>query len=193
MLDRPSAKLQSRLLSSKILAGEIALVVTSLESLLQPSDVDTSAQGDGDEQIHRVKKSRKVAGFEAEEGSSRDKHIADEGTEDATQAILDDEDPVEDGWESGSILGGEEDSVAESDGDNEDSGASPHLTEPPPKSQPTPSTAATKKSGIQSTFLPSLSVGFVRGSDDSDFSDNDAKVADIEMKKNRRGQRARRA
>ena len=187
--------------------------MTGLESLLQPSDIDASyaaAQGYGDEQIHRAKRSKKAAGFETQEdsvldrpqggkkrpkeGSPKDKRMAGDGTEDARQAILDDEDPVEDGWESGSISPGEgEDSVAESDGGNEDLGASPRLTKPSSPSQPTPSTAAMKKSGIQSTFLPSLSVGFVRGSDDSDFSDSDAKVADIEMKKNRRGQRARRA
>ena len=207
----PSAKIQSRLLSSKILAGEIALVVTGLESLLQPSDVDvsyTAAQGDDDGLIHRAKKSKKVAGFETqeesvldwpqagkksqkEEGSPGEKQMAGEDTEDARQAILDDEDQVEDGWESGSISGGEEENdVAESDGGNNDLEASPHPTKPSLKSQPT---AGMKKSGIQSTFLPSLSVGFVRGSDDSDFSDSDAKVADIEIKKNRRGQRARRA
>ena len=188
--------------------------MTGLESLLQPSDVDasyTAAQRDGDELIHRAKKS-KVAGFETqedsvldrqqagkkrstEEGSPTDKQMAREGSKDVRQTILDDEDPVEDdGWESGSISGGEgEDSVAGSNDGNEDLGASPQLTKPSPKSQPTPSTATVEKSGIQSMFLPSLSVGFVRGSGDSDFSDSDAKVADIDVKKNRRGQRARRA
>lgn len=43
-----------------------------------------------------------------------------------------------------------------------------------------------------STFLPSLSVGFAPGSVGSDLSENETNVADIEIKKNRRGQRARR-
>ncbi|KZT73793.1 Bud-site selection protein [Daedalea quercina L-15889] len=50
-----------------------------------------------------------------------------------------------------------------------------------------------KASAAESTFLPSLSVGFIRGdSDGSDWSDAEANVADG-MRKNRRGQRARRA
>ena len=52
--------------------------------------------------------------------------------------------------------------------------------------------AADKKSTSisQSTFLPSLSVGFVKGSDDS-VDEGDGRAADM-PRKNRRGQRARR-
>ncbi|KAK0464608.1 BUD22-domain-containing protein [Desarmillaria tabescens] len=53
--------------------------------------------------------------------------------------------------------------------------------------------AQNKSSTGASTFLPSLSVGFIKGNEDSDWSDSDAKAGDIEQKKNRRGQRARRA
>jgi len=50
-----------------------------------------------------------------------------------------------------------------------------------------------KASAAESTFLPSLSVGFTRGdSDVSDWSDAEANAADS-ARKNRRGQRARRA
>ncbi|TFY60499.1 hypothetical protein EVJ58_g5122 [Rhodofomes roseus] len=50
-----------------------------------------------------------------------------------------------------------------------------------------------KASAAESTFLPSLSVGFTRGdSDASDWSDAETNVADG-VRKNRRGQRARRA
>lgn len=45
----------------------------------------------------------------------------------------------------------------------------------------------------ESTFLPSLSVGFIRGNSDSDWSDGEADIADIPQRKNRRGQRARKA
>jgi len=45
----------------------------------------------------------------------------------------------------------------------------------------------------ESTFLPSLSVGFIRGDSDSDFSDGEAASVMGGPKKNRRGQRARRA
>ncbi len=44
-----------------------------------------------------------------------------------------------------------------------------------------------------STFLPSLSVGFIKGNEDPDWSESDTKAGDIKQKKNRRDQRARRA
>ena len=56
--------------------------------------------------------------------------------------------------------------------------------------------SSNQESKNESTFLPSLSVGFVRGdSDDSDWSEleTEGKSTDLEPKKNRRGQRARRA
>ncbi|OSX59840.1 hypothetical protein POSPLADRAFT_1066951 [Postia placenta MAD-698-R-SB12] len=57
---------------------------------------------------------------------------------------------------------------------------------------PAKDTKGKSKATAESTFLPSLSVGFTRGdSDASDLSDEEVKVAD--MRKNRRGQRARRA
>ena len=53
------------------------------------------------------------------------------------------------------------------------------------------------KTGItdpRSTFLPSLAVGFTRGeSDDSEWSETENLAEESSIKKNRRGQRARRA
>lgn len=44
-----------------------------------------------------------------------------------------------------------------------------------------------------STFLPSLAVGFIRGDSDSEWSDGEAAAGDLPQRKNRRGQRARKA
>jgi hypothetical protein len=47
---------------------------------------------------------------------------------------------------------------------------------------------------VHSTFLPSLAVGFTRGDpEDSDWSDGELRQTEGTFKKNRRGQRARRA
>jgi hypothetical protein len=51
---------------------------------------------------------------------------------------------------------------------------------------------ASKTLGTESVFLPTLSNGFIPGGSDTDWSDEEAKVADG-VRKNRRGQRARRA
>ena len=80
------------------------------------------------------------------------------------------------GWESGSI---NEVGVEEPDDEWESADIGPN------------DTPSSKK---ESTFLSSLSVGFIRGgSDDSDWSETEDKGTDLEPKKNRRGQRARRA
>ncbi|KAJ7069813.1 Bud-site selection protein [Mycena amicta] len=92
---------------------------------------------------------------------------------------------ADDGWESGSI---------HSDGNpDEDASDAPPLkkTKPvpvPPKSKPP--AALSKAPPTQSQFLPSLAVGYIRGSS----SDGDDDVEDVDPgRKNRRGQRARRA
>ncbi|OCH91840.1 Bud-site selection protein [Obba rivulosa] len=119
-----------------------------------------------------------------------------------------DEEADDVGWESGSINEGPaarppqnaSSEVESSDSDDEvDEESSDSETRPPPQKVPRQSAAGkdtkgkSKATGAESTFLPSLSVGFTRGdSDASDFSDTEAKAAD-DVRKNRRGQRARRA
>ncbi|GLB38425.1 putative BUD22 [Lyophyllum shimeji] len=100
-----------------------------------------------------------------------------------------------DGWESGSLPDEDEDaSAAESDDDEKERMVAPPSSKKALLSKAPPTKALAKSSGVQSTFLPSLSVGFTRGeSDDSDLSESEVKVADLDIKKNRRGQRARRA
>jgi len=113
------------------------------------------------------------------------------------------------GWESGSVNEGEPESGSWESGLIADSGTEEekseedepdsdndelNVTKTKTKTQTQKSPKATKglSSTLQSTFLPSLSVGFVHGSGDSDFSDAEGRAADI-PRKNRRGQRARRA
>lgn len=51
---------------------------------------------------------------------------------------------------------------------------------------------ASQTLGTESAFLPTLLNGFIPGGSDTDWSDHEARVADG-VRKNRRGQRARRA
>lgn len=51
---------------------------------------------------------------------------------------------------------------------------------------------ASQTLATESAFLPTLSNGFIPGGSDTDWSDSEAKAADG-VRKNRRGQRARRA
>lgn len=52
--------------------------------------------------------------------------------------------------------------------------------------------SASETLGTESAFLPTLSNGFIPGGSDTDWSDGEAGAADF-VRRNRRGQRARRA
>ena len=172
---------QSRLLSSRTLAEQVANAVKSLEFILDPSQAENNTPGKD-----MPKKARAAR-------NSPPNRAAGDKSGTVTKA----NDDAEVGWESGSVSGGNEewesgtieedacvshDEIADDPSDEEiqyDTTSKPALHE--------------KSSGLQSTFLPSLSVGFVRGdSDDSDLDESEANAADP-GRKNRRGQRARRA
>jgi hypothetical protein len=207
----PAAKCESRLFSSKILAAEVANVAEDLRNLLQPKDKEEDKEenyGAQDEDTVHQKKLKRVSVERAFQGAEimlthSDDHVEqtqDAPPPDALGSGLDMEDVNEAGWESGTI-NDDEDSI--NGGWKSDSSADVGDIAMLPKSKssqklvrstvPT-STASTKLPAQQSSFLPSLSVGFVRGaSDDSDFGEYAATAGDIDFKKNRRGQRARRA
>lgn len=211
-----AAKVHSRVLSSKTIADAVQAVIQALKEILDPSIAAAKdaelGEGDEDEEdagldIRPVKgkKARLAAAKEAhedEEGDSGDEAEADDAGWESGTIDGGDEDDDGAGWESGSIDDGElrvtnssdedEDADSEDDGEGDSSEdedtpvAKPKLktTAKPPAKEAQPKT----KVG-ESTFLPSLAVGFTRGdSDASDLSD-----ADDAPRKNRRGQRARRA
>ncbi len=161
-----STKVQSRILSSKVLAVEIANIIESLRAVILPP---------ADEDAEPPRKMTKVEVEDGEDGED-DEEEDEMGWESGT--VGDDEKENDDGWESGSL-----DEVDEGDDD----------TPTNPSAKPSATKAQNKSSTGASTFLPSLSVGFIKGNEDSDWSESDAKAGDIEQKKNRRGQRARRA
>ena len=178
-------KAQSRLLSSRILAEQVASAVNSLGSNLDPSEAADSTPGK-----NMSKKARVVT--EAEEPTSC--IVAGDKSRTGTMAN-DDIVDTEMGWESGSVSDG--DGEWESGTVEEDalSASLDEFTDTPSDGENIQDriTSKSKSTGSQSTFLPSLSVGFVRGnSDDSDLDESEVKIADP-ARKNRRGQRARRA
>lgn len=183
-----TGKAQSRLLSSKILASEVARLFNDLRTLLNPPKKG-KAGGSNDGEDESAPPSRPAPIKKA---------LAEKSV-----AVSDDEaneDGEDDGWESGtvqdtddevagleSLVNGPRSSTVETRSTGHESDLE---TTPPP---PPKKVRQEKKSGpAESTFLPSLAVGFVRGDSDSEWSDSEAKVADAE-RKNRRGQRARRA
>ncbi|KAF8957292.1 Bud-site selection protein [Flammula alnicola] len=215
------AKIQSRLLSSKILAAQVSASLDSLKVLLNPAlkqrdsatdsqpDVILAQSSDRPSKIRKESTSGDVLAQSKSKMPNLSLEVEDEegGTSDSSRdevawksGSLNGEGELEEddgGWESGSISGGgsriqeseDEESEEELDSDDEELKVKPTKSKPQ-KAAPKPAKSSSSK--MESTFLPSLSVGFVRGSDDSDFSDTEGKAVDLQ-KKNRRGQRARRA
>jgi hypothetical protein len=195
----PTAKVQSRILSSKLLASEVVSIVETLRTVLRPP-VGSEGIGEATDNSHaslNISKRRRIGtGHDIDEFSSKDNAMnsSREGSDEGSEYTSGDEAVAEmdDGWESGTVgaPSGSDDSVtgaADDDSSPEDSTSADFPLEDP----------KSKKSRLhgsrgQSEFLPSLSVGFTRGDSSSEFSDSETKSVDG-IKKNRRGQRARRA
>lgn len=181
-----AARIHSRLLSSKILSTEISSLCDDLRKLLgHESNKKTRVEmvkDDGPKACGMPKSSKSHETSSSGSSAGTESENADNDTdEQESETMQDEEQPDADSWESGSI------SIHEnSEGEG---GEEPTSGNTPLK----PLKNVFKQSNTTSTFLPSLSVGFVRGSDESDWSDSEAKIADSDKKKNRRGQRARRA
>lgn len=205
------AKVQGRLLSSKVLASEVATVVKAIEAAVFPAPKksrDETAEeedvnGESDSERRRpVKKTKTRIALAERSGSSEDEEDSD-GSSGRLDHLSDVEGANEDGWESGTVGGGsdadsgEDSSDEESDDDEADeftravksSASATKADAKKPSSSKAKADPPAKKSAGESTFLPSLAVGYTRG--DSDASDIDDEV-DAGPKKNRRGQRARR-
>ncbi|KAI0785275.1 Bud-site selection protein [Abortiporus biennis] len=182
-----SAKVQARLLSSKALASEVVSIVDSLRQILQPQPKVEEARNDEDEEvgqeegIHRPKKLKKSESVFDHTPSSDSDDDEDVGSSGKLSVLDEDDAEVDDGgWESGSIGGNDSEAEGDSDDENasDDSQGSDDdkdLARPLTSAKPTKSSkVAPKASGVESTFLPSLAVGFTRGdSDVSDFSDDE--------------------
>lgn len=200
------AKIQSRLLSSKFLSIQVASSLEALKVLLNPAlkqNVPENNNAHASSLDERPSKLRKEETPILRTSTEKIPSRLDNSNQTANIDM--------EGWESGSI---NEDGIEESDDEWESDDIGPKDTqddelesnqesedkhnETNVKTKMKPSKAGKTVKSLSSknvsTFLPSLSVGFIRGgSDDSDWSEAEDKGTDLEPKKNRRGQRARRA
>ena len=191
------AAAENRLMSSKKLSSDVMAAVESLRRLVNPPTKPTKIDVEQEEGAVDTQ----------EEGDVIKNHSStneDEGDED--HAVNSEKDLVDDGWESGSVddagqvistgivpehdhqetlSSGDDSSDDDSSIDSVPLRVTKNLEAFPKQQSSTPAT---------STFLPSLSVGFTRGdSDGSEFSDDDEAIDGTTARKNRRGQRARKA
>jgi len=170
-----ASKLESRLLSSKALSKDVNTVISSLCSALKPS---------GDE-------------GESDDGSSSRSHeplIIDSPAATYQRSAIVEASEV-DSSDSGDDSSGSADSASGSGSLQHDTSAAPRkLNSASYRTGPFPLLPdhASPTLGTEFAFLPTLSNGFIPGGSDTDWSDHEARVADG-VRKNRRGQRARRA
>ncbi|CAE6479460.1 unnamed protein product [Rhizoctonia solani] len=198
-LDIPSfesiaGEAKQAVLSSKILAGEVGRLCTVLKELVEPAKAEPDEVSEEEQEwkgIHSDHDSDEETPDSALQSAlsklgipldsiSNAPPVESDSSSETDSVVLDDgeESEVDDGasWESGSV---------DSEGNiRRAATVSSSNSSPPPKKQPK---TATK---TESRFLPSLATGFIRGdSDGSEVEDVDAASA----RKNRRGQRARKA
>jgi len=187
-------KVHSRLLSSKLLADVIWLLCDNLRKLLghEPKKPRKEINAMRNPEISRTVNNSSSHKMTFTTGIHTDMEVGVQA-EDEQKKFID-----EIGWESGTVVGNEQHGVPslDSGNDSEDLEYS-EFKDDVTNSDRLQSDVSMEHKVISqpgiSTFLPSLSVGFVGGSDESDWSDTEAKFADSVHKKNRRGQRARRA
>ncbi|KAI9512402.1 Bud-site selection protein [Russula earlei] len=169
-----TAKMESRLLSSKILSKEVKMVILSLHSTLEPS----GDSGDGVDEASTY---------------THDPHTIHPlvmANPPSAQQVAED-----------TAGDSDDDASNSSDSTRSDSSFQPSTFTRFPKSPATSDRAnhspllsddVSQTLGTGSVFLPTLSNGFIPGGSDTDWSDAEAKAVDP-VRKNRRGQRARRA
>ena len=186
-------KLESRLLSSRTLSGAVNGVVSSLCSTLRP----TATEDHGNDLVEGSDRSRKLqndnllvaakSGATLEESEDNPEHST---TDRVTSPEADTDN----------------DHSTESERDTSSDRDSMTGGGPLPPRASTPSSdyssdrtshishvgSVSKAPGTNSVFLPTLSNGFIPGGSDTDWSDGEANPGGS-VRKNRRGQRARRA
>lgn len=184
------AKVQARLLSSKVLANAAITVVQSILRTLHPDTPKAQSPGvanaEEDTEAELLEPAGKLGQLLAR---SAEEDSDGEQDEDVSSPDLDTKvgSPEFEGFDDG---GSEDSGVVQGDtSEGSDDDLSSRVGDDPSRSLAPQITTGTKG---ESTFLPSLSVGFIRGDSDSDYSDGEA-ASVVGGRKNRRGQRARRA
>lgn len=167
-----AAKLESRLLSSKSLSKEVDTVISTLHSALKPSG-DKASGGDDDDEGSCLSQEPQIVDVSAAANQPAAQRVSEEDSENS------------------------EDDTGGSDGSTGSDGTfQPITSNLTGNSRPVFDRASHSPllpdQGTESVFLPALSNGFIPGGSDTDWSDEEIKAADS-IRRNRRGQRARRA
>lgn len=183
-------KVEGKILSSPVLASETVAAINGLKNILhlQPSEEKKIQSGYASEDKSDGEWGDKDewTGIMSTKGTSE---VSDENSASRGYPSDDDEERLIEGagWESGSIDDGSEGKV--------DSGDGVSLSPGPPRKKSETSRLKNdmelSENDLSSKFLPSLSMGYVKGNSDSDFDSEEENP--IKERKNRRGQRARQA
>ncbi|KAF8133795.1 Bud-site selection protein [Boletus edulis] len=189
----PAAKVQSRMLSSRVLASEVTSIAETLRTFLHPA-AGLEGIGEATNSSHASPNTSKKRRTEKAAFSSKDNAVDPSGGESNEEYENPSGDEAvgeaDDDWEFGivEIPSESDDSVAGAADDHAENSSEANF----PSEDAQSIISRGHESRGQSEFFPSLSVGFTRGDSGSEFSDSEAKFVDG-IRKNRRGQRARRA
>ena len=158
-----TAKLQNRILSSKTLSKEVNIVILSLHSALNPS----GDKAEGDDELS---------------SQSHEPQVIDPPATANRRGVVEASEDSDSGDESS----------GSTDSDTSAQHPRHHSAFDRTSHSPLLPDDASQTLGTDSVFLPALSNGFIPGGSDTDWSDSEARAIGG-VRKNRRGQRARRA
>lgn len=152
------AKVHGRLLSSKVLASEVASVIGMLKSTLQPEPKKAQEVEDEHEENAAPPPSKKSK--IVEDANSDDESSEAEGSEPRRTALSEDEEVGDDGWESGSVHSGNEAGGEDSEGDSEEEDETEDEDEDEDGEDTKPAKASTSKQATTKSVLFLGNVGF---------------------------------
>lgn len=188
-------KLESRLLSSRTLSGAVNAVISSLCSTLKPMEAHRNDTVEGSSRSQNLQNDKHLV-------ASKSRVVVEESEDNQHHPTADRLTSTEADTNVGSDNSSELEGDTSSDDDSA-AGRGPRSSRASttPSSPDSASDRASPMShvggvsrapGDNSVFLPTLSNGFIPGGSDTDWSDGETEARG-DVRKNRRGQRARRA
>jgi hypothetical protein len=188
-------KLESRLLSSRTLSGAVNAVISSLRSTLKPTEYHMNDAAEGSSRSQNLQNDNHLVASKSRPAMEGSEDNPEHSTADRlTSPEAETNDESDNSSEPEGDTSSDDDSAA--GGGPRSSRASTTSSSPDSSSgRASPMShvgGVSKTPGANSVFLPTLSNGFVPGGSDTDWSDGEAKASGG-VRKNRRGQRARRA
>jgi hypothetical protein len=189
-----SNKLESRLLSSRTLSGAVNAVISSLCSTLKPTEDHRNDMVEGSSRSQNLQDDNHLVASKSRAAVEESEDNSEHSTADRLTSPEADTNESDNSSEQDGDTSSDDDSAAGGGPRSSRASTTPSsLDSSSDRASPMSHVGGVPKTpGANSVFLPTLSNGFIPGGSDTDWSDGETEARGG-VRKNRRGQRARRA